>query len=580
MSAISNLFSHEMGYAMGWTIIHSLWQCTLIALVVAISYAFTKKASPATRYWINVAGLLSCLMVSGVTFYINYQHPVDIAFSHTNDVIDTTPSIQTTYLQTLSDIINKQINHISILWLTGFAIYISKYMADFFYCQHIKNNHYEKPHAQLQQLFYELAGSVGITRPIQLRISNIIDVPCVIGHLKPVVLLPASLVLGLTIKQLEVILLHELGHVRRNDYLISSMQTFIAVLYFFNPCARWIASKIDEERENACDDIAVSVSGNALFYANTLKEFAEMNTNQSPTIAITGRKNLLISRIKRLFIRDTSFSKTYGKAITLMAIFLTMIGYSVTGHSEEKTPVDDAFVVTLEQQPLSILLKLAEDYCPTIKGHIHLKHPDQTISGNFPDLKCNTVEYVIRRMDNSLAGITIDEHSITLKDLQAKAESQCPELKDKIKLKNPEKIVGFSAESLLCTGVESVLQRMDTEQAGTSTKIGKIDNITFGHREPDKYNTAFIKGIDFPKENVGPGFSGDCTTTFTVDANGAAQNISPVCISPTPEQKQYFEQLINSKTKTTKFPIQMTDGKAVPATGISVHVVWKTEVDR
>ncbi len=579
MKILSQLFSHEFNYAITWTIIHSLWQCTLIALFIAISYAFTKKSSASLRYWINCAGLLSCALTSGATFYVNFYDSVVIEIVKTDYIAAVSPNISQVHFQTLSDFINQHINQIAFIWLTGFALYVSKYIAEYCYCQHIKNNRFTEPKQNLQKIFNDLKTTLNLHNNIQLRISHIVDIPCVIGHFKPIILLPVGLVLGLSAKQLEVILLHELGHVRRNDYLISGLQNLISVFYFFNPFARWISSKIDEERENACDDIAVSQCKDPLFYAHTLKEFAEMNNTYSPAIAMTGRKNLLFNRIKRLFISDASFAKTYGKLLTLMVFILASVGYSVTGYSEEKKPETDTFSIKIENEPLSTLLKLTEGYCADIKGKIALKHPDQTISGSFPDLECRSVEYMIKGLDNSLnqsvTGIVIDEKNIPLKTLINKIEGYCPELKGKITINNPNTLVGFKAESLPCTGIQDTIKRMDTSENGQSVRIGKIEKIEV--KEPTEYEKAFHKELNFPKEIVDKGYTGDCTLTFAVDTNGLARDIVPACVSPNDEQKRYFENLINNTVKRIKFPIKIQDGDAVIAKGISVRIKWRNE---
>ncbi|MFO1388119.1 M56 family metallopeptidase [Cellvibrio sp.] len=579
MKLLSQLFSHEFNYAITWTIIHSLWQCTLIALLIAISYAFTKKSSASLRYWINCAGLLSCALTSGVTFYLNYYDSVAIEIVSTDYIATMSPNLSPVHFQSISDLINQYINQIAFIWLVGFVLYISKYMAEYFYCQHIKNNRVTEPKQNLLKLFDDLKDALNLHKNIQLRISDIVDIPCVIGHFKPVILLPASLVLGLSAKQLEVILLHELGHVRRNDYLISGLQTLINVFYFFNPFARWISSKIDEERENACDDIAVSQCKDPLFYANTLKEFAEMNNNYSPAVAMTGRQNLLFNRIKRLFISDTSFAKTYGKLLTLMVFFLASIGYSVTGYSEEKKSEADTFSIQIEKEPLSTLLKLTEGYCADIKGKISLKHPDQPISGNFPDLECRSVERMIKGLDDSLnqslTGIVVDEKNIPLKTLANKIESYCPELKGKITINNPDTLVSFKAENLPCGGIQDAIKHMDTSEGGQSVRVGKIEKIEI--KEPSEYEKAFYKELNFPKEIVDKGYTGDCTVTFTVDLKGLGKDIVPTCVSPNDEQKRYFENLISNTAKKAKFPIKMEDGHAVTAKGISIRIKWRNE---
>ena len=111
-------------------------------------------------------------------------------------------------------------------------------------------------------------------------------------------------------EQIEVIVLHELAHIRRHDILILNLQSVIKALYFFNPFVFWISHQVDLERENACDDIAVSVCSNPMLYAKTLHHFAEMHAHLAlsniTSTAITGkkgRKTMLQNRIQRLFSR-------------------------------------------------------------------------------------------------------------------------------------------------------------------------------------------------------------------------------------------------------------------------------------
>ena len=582
MNLLTQLMRHEIVYAIGWTLIHSIWQCCLVALLIAVSYLFTKKSSAATRYWINTVGLLACVIISGVTFYLNYHAPSTYV-----DIVSATPGAEISpnnsqaYTITASYIVNKYINLVVAAWLIGFTLFTSKFIGELFYCQHIKNNHYKTPNQEFLKIFIELKNRVGITQNIQLRLSGIVNIPCVVGYFKPVVLLPASMVLALSAKQIEVILLHELGHIRRNDYLMNSIQTMISLLYFFNPFAQWIASRIDEERENACDDIAVAVSGDAMFYANTLKEFTEMQKIHPSVVAMAGRKNLLLNRIKRLLIHDISSVKTYGKAATIMGIFLLTIGYSITGHSHIDSGSNNTFTIKLDNEPLSSLLTNSEQRCLINIDKATLQHLDQVISGNFPGLRCDTVENFIRGMDRSLdstiTGISIDEKEIALKNLVAKIEHYCPEIEGKIQLENPETLVGFKSENTSCYVIKSFIKRMDTNQKGTSLTIGKgkIDSITFSDQGPDEYDKVFFKEFYQPKEIQEKDYAGNCTLTLDVDTNGQAININPVCTSPTAEQKLYFENLISERAKQTRFPIKMEHGQAVGGKDIAIRVVWR-----
>jgi beta-lactamase regulating signal transducer with metallopeptidase domain len=106
-----------------------------------------------------------------------------------------------------------------------------------------------------------LAERLAVRRAVQLTESALIQIPTVVGWLRPVILLPASALTGLNTEQLEAILAHELAHIKRYDYLVNMLQTIVETLGFYHPAVWWISHKIRAEREHCCDDLAVSISG-------------------------------------------------------------------------------------------------------------------------------------------------------------------------------------------------------------------------------------------------------------------------------------------------------------------------------
>ena len=116
----------------------------------------------------------------------------------------------------------------------------------------------------------DLRHRLGVSRPVRLLKSALVEVPTVIGWFRPVILLPAATLSGLTPGQLEAILAHELAHVRRLDYLVNAFQCLVETLMFYHPIAWWISRCIREERENCCDDLVVEVCGDRLGYARAL----------------------------------------------------------------------------------------------------------------------------------------------------------------------------------------------------------------------------------------------------------------------------------------------------------------------
>ncbi len=144
-----------------------------------------------------------------------------------------------------------------------------------------------------------LSALLRISRPVVLLESSLADVPLLLGHLRPVILMPVGLLAGLPVSQIEAIFLHELAHIRRCDYLVNLVQRGIEGLFFYHPAVWWISRVICAERENCCDDVAVEVGGNAHEYAVALAALEQRRwPGREVALAATGGN--LVNRIRRL----------------------------------------------------------------------------------------------------------------------------------------------------------------------------------------------------------------------------------------------------------------------------------------
>ena len=303
-----------------------------------------------------------------------------------------------------------------------------------------------------------------------------------------------------------------------------------------------------------------------------------MKEMYSPAVAMTGRKNLLINRIKRLFIRDTSFTKTYGKAITIMAMFLFTIGYSVTGYSEEKKPTKATFSIKIENEPLSQLVTLAEQFCPGTAGKVKLKNPDKIISTKILDFKCSTIDFIIQRTDESLdmigPDLSINAINIRLKDILKTVEMSCPNVVGKVILKNPELKTSLVSEKMPCIAVESVIRKMDGEQRLDINQITQIENSF----ENDEYKKIVRENIVYNSEEaVKNQYSAECVATFTVTTQGYPIKIAPNCSSNDDNAKAYYNKVMYEGIKKSKFPIKMESGKAVTVENVAIRMSWRVE---
>src|SRR5437762_3889317 len=146
-----------------------------------------------------------------------------------------------------------------------------------------------------------LAARLRISRPVRVLGSAVVQVPAVIGWLRPMILLPASALTGLTPLQLDALLAHELAHVRRYDYVANLLQSVVETLLFYHPAAWWVSQQVREEREHCCDDLAVAGCGDAHFYARALDSMERLRvTPPAFALAAAGRGGTLMGRIRRL----------------------------------------------------------------------------------------------------------------------------------------------------------------------------------------------------------------------------------------------------------------------------------------
>jgi len=141
-----------------------------------------------------------------------------------------------------------------------------------------------------------------ISKPVTLLESCLVQIPVVIGQIRPMILLPVGLLAGLPGEQIELILMHELAHIRRCDYVVNIVQTFIEGVMFYNPAVWWISNVIRTEREHCCDDWVVAATNNAHAYAAALAALEETRS-VSPELAIAATGGSLMKRVRRLLLQ-------------------------------------------------------------------------------------------------------------------------------------------------------------------------------------------------------------------------------------------------------------------------------------
>ncbi len=318
---------YNISQVLGITIIHSLWQGLLIYFVLRIAFMANPALSPVKKYNLAIGAMVSIFVCFIYTLYIEVA-----AYSWVNlKSVNTLPLLPYVSLPIHSrhfiadrfsyNAITNYLPYISALYIAGLAANLFKLGREWNKIRLIRQSFI--PAGQMQQYINAFSKKLNITKHIQLKFSDLIDVPCMIGYFKPVILLPIAIASNLSACEIEAILLHELSHIKRNDYLVNLVQQVITIILFFNPFAQLINRIVNQERENSCDDLVIEKTGNPLIYAKALLKLEETRkTNLQFALSATGKRYHLLNRIER--IMETK--KPIGNTRHLLVAVLLLAG--------------------------------------------------------------------------------------------------------------------------------------------------------------------------------------------------------------------------------------------------------------
>lgn len=319
----------------GLTILHSLWQVTLLWMLLVVALRIWPQAAAPLRYALALGALALCLTGAGATAWYEWQSLSPVSpEAITVDPFALLAGASTTtaapnLLSTLLALADAYAPLLAWLWLTGITFMGIRFAGSFYYLKTLRDPAALTPMGdRWQGEFDRLAKAIGLTQTIRVAESARISSPITLGTFSPLVLLPAGLVGGLTTAQIEAILVHELYHIKRRDYAINVAQALVEVLMFYHPAIWQICRIIREERENCCDDKTLAFCGDPVPYARALTQIHETNTLTKPPFAMsaTGPTGTFAARIKRLFNIYPNPAKARSKGLFALSLLLICFG--------------------------------------------------------------------------------------------------------------------------------------------------------------------------------------------------------------------------------------------------------------
>lgn len=333
MEMIYDLIPSNIADALGWTVLHSFWQALILAFGLVLLLLLMQKKPAYWRYWASITALLAQLMFSIGTFFWIYQpdKPGLSGISTAEGLISVSGQASISRIgmlkEYLVDYFGAHLPLIVSIWLVGMAFFALRLLGGLAYVRHLRSYRVSPLPKEWQRRASHLISSLKLNQSITIVQSAVVKVPMVIGFIKPVILLPIATINLLTPAQVEAIIAHELAHVSRKDYIINIVQSFIEVLFYFNPAVWWISAYIRAERENCCDDVAVALCDDALAYAKALVQLEEAYQS-SPRMAMAlarKGKGRLLFRIRRILNQPQTKKSPVMEKITAMALLLFAI---------------------------------------------------------------------------------------------------------------------------------------------------------------------------------------------------------------------------------------------------------------
>lgn len=300
---MENLF-YNISQVLGITIIHSLWQGLTIFMVLHAIMQFAPNLSANAKYKMAFGALtlmLGWFIYTLATEVSSYTWSAITPYHNALPLAALLPQLtQSTAAQTdrYSVLIAGYMPYVTMLYIAGLVFNTLKMGLAWNNIYRIKQ---QTLPADFQQQVGTLAKRMGIARFVRVAFSQYIDVPCITGFIKPIILLPCTISTYLSADEIQAILLHELAHIRRNDYLLNLLQQAIGILLFFNPFSILINRIINRERENCCDDVVVQTTGSPLIYAQALLKLEQnKQADWALALAATGKQYHLLNRIERI----------------------------------------------------------------------------------------------------------------------------------------------------------------------------------------------------------------------------------------------------------------------------------------
>ena len=279
--------------SLGWAALNSLWQIAFFWIIFQLLVTVF-KVKPSFK-----SGIASTLLFAGFCWFI---YTFATTFNTSSNIVTFSSGfLKVNGNQQVNDWFLQFLPIASIIYLSLLIFPILRFIRNYRYVQIISRYGLSKINIDSKLFVKRTASLLGIKRKVQVWVSELVSSPVTIGFLKPIILVPMAAINQLTTQQLEAVLLHELSHIKRFDYLINLLINAIQAILYFNPFVKAFIKITETEREKSCDEMVIQFQYNSLEYASALLELEKVNHSQRLlALSAAGNKNDLLHRIENI----------------------------------------------------------------------------------------------------------------------------------------------------------------------------------------------------------------------------------------------------------------------------------------
>ncbi|HMI05042.1 MAG TPA: M56 family metallopeptidase [Pedobacter sp.] len=317
-------------------LLYSLAFGLILALLTGLTLVLTRSSSPILRYRILVTllGLFTAgIVVTGAVTLrdLNTAAATGVQVSaqketktlNVNTTDNTALSAVTNDLITLSrNFMNNNARTIALIWIFIVLAKSIKLSSNLFELHYLKTRQIYPAGRHWEEQLSKLSRQIGLNKTVRIMQSGLTQVPLVIGHFKPVILIPLGMITAIKPKEIEMMILHELAHIKRMDFLVNMLQHVLELLFFFNPAVLWTSALIRKERENCCDEVVLQNADEKHSYIQALLSFKEYQLNVPAYAMAFAKESNLVKRVKRMVYQKNTALNSIEKGCMLIAVML------------------------------------------------------------------------------------------------------------------------------------------------------------------------------------------------------------------------------------------------------------------